>query len=639
MIENIFKEINTQKSNISNLINQLNKTIDINEEISINNSIKIQCDILSTLLNTKFLKFNVDLNKAQQQLNKQMADYKEQKLDDSILVYFLKEGKTSVALLCKKNEYIKNIIQRYRNISGDNDKKIEFILNQKSLNDSLTIKQSDITQFSNIYVISSENIKNHDIALPAEKYFYYKNQLEHFYDIIIDIDSLYNLNKGFKVKFSDLGKQNYDIMKTKDVLIVGVLGNKGKGKTFLLSKLSGESLPIGIKTKGICIKYPEMKDKVLAKYIIMDSAGSDNALLENDKFKNFNSLKDDDKIKNFRLMNSDESLTNNFIQNFVIKKSNIKIVVLGELTSQEQKLLMNIKNKNQKISYNSPILFVVHNLKNFSLKKQVEDYIEEVLLKSATFKLEKRVYVDRDHDYREYENRIYFLEIFENDYETVNYHLILAMDGTEAGNFYNPFTFEFISGRFESFPIHKKFPIIEDIKYALIENSMKIMKNPIGSLEEFENSEHEIKLKSKDENKRIYEKYIIDEFGEFYKNNIPLKYSYYKTLNDNKQYLCIQIEMPGECTMSIKASCFDHQNWNFIIDGNKIIKTNKNENNEDIIFNTRDEGDFKFNIEIPYDICQLANLKPDKNKTTKNNGVTSFFFLLVGSEYESSEEY
>ena len=56
-----------------------------------------------------------------------------------------------------------------------------------------------------------------------------------------------------------------------------------------------------------------MEDKKLAKYIIMDSAGSDNVLLENDKFKNINSLKDEDKIKNFRLMNSDESLTNNFL--------------------------------------------------------------------------------------------------------------------------------------------------------------------------------------------------------------------------------------------------------------------------------------------------------------------------------------
>ena len=56
-----------------------------------------------------------------------------------------------------------------------------------------------------------------------------------------------------------------------------------------------------------------MEDKKLVKYIIMDSAGSDNVLLENDKFKNINSLKDEYKIKNFRLMNSDESLTNNFI--------------------------------------------------------------------------------------------------------------------------------------------------------------------------------------------------------------------------------------------------------------------------------------------------------------------------------------
>ena len=143
----------------------------------------------------------------------------------------------------QKNEYIKNIIQRYRNISSYNDKNIEFILNQKSWNDSLTIKKSDITQFSNIYAISSENIKNNDITLPAEKYFYYKNQLEHFYDIIIDIDSLYNLNKGYKVKFSEFWKQNYDIIKINKVLIIIALWNTGKGKTFLLSKLSAKVCP------------------------------------------------------------------------------------------------------------------------------------------------------------------------------------------------------------------------------------------------------------------------------------------------------------------------------------------------------------------------------------------------------------
>ena len=71
----------------------------------------------------------------------------------------------------------------------------------------------------------------------------------------------------------------------------------------------------------------------------------------------------------------------------------------------------------------------------------------------------------------------------------VIYHLILVMDGTEAGKFYNPFTFEFICQQYNLFPIHNNFPIIEDIKYELIEKSMKIMKNPIESKEEFENSD------------------------------------------------------------------------------------------------------------------------------------------------------
>lgn len=72
---------------------------------------------------------------------------------------------------------------------------------------------------------------------------------------------------------------------------------------------------------------------------------------------------------------------------------------------------MNIKKKNQ-IIHGNPQIFVVHSLTNFSLKKQVEDYIEEVLLKSATFKLIKYLYIDRYYDDSEYENRIYFLEIF-----------------------------------------------------------------------------------------------------------------------------------------------------------------------------------------------------------------------------------
>ena len=46
-------EINKHKININNLSNQLNNTFDINQEIFINNQIKIETEILNSLLISK----------------------------------------------------------------------------------------------------------------------------------------------------------------------------------------------------------------------------------------------------------------------------------------------------------------------------------------------------------------------------------------------------------------------------------------------------------------------------------------------------------------------------------------------------------------------------------------------------------
>lgn len=94
----------------------------------------------------------------------------------------------------------------------------------------------------------------------------------------------------------------------------------------------------------------------------------------------------------------------------------------------------------------------------------------------------------------------YFIEEFQNkeDQHTIIYHLILAMNETEAGDYYNKFTYEFLIKQFNAFPIHIKFPIVEDIKAHCIANSYNIMVHPIESLDEFEESETEIKLRPED---------------------------------------------------------------------------------------------------------------------------------------------
>ena len=122
-------------------------------------------------------------------------------------------------------------------------------------------------------------------------------------------------------------------------------------------------------------------------------------------------------------------------------------------------------------------------------------------MKSATFKLKKMLDVCRTNEEIQNQNNVYFIEVFNNkeDEQMLIYHLILAMHGTEAGNYYNDFVYEFISKQFiYYFPFYHKFPIIEDVKQQFMENSNKMMINPIESLDEFEKSETEIKLISKD---------------------------------------------------------------------------------------------------------------------------------------------
>ena len=91
-------------------------------------------------------------------------------------------------------------------------------------------------------------------------------------------------------------------------MVVGVIGNRNRGKSFVLSKLSKVNLPDGtsIKTEGISLKYPEMQKDKPADYILMDSAGFENALLETDEFTNDPLSTREDALRRLELIASDK---------------------------------------------------------------------------------------------------------------------------------------------------------------------------------------------------------------------------------------------------------------------------------------------------------------------------------------------
>ena len=127
-------------------------------------------------------------------------------------------------------------------------------------------------------------------------------------------------------------------------------------------------LPIGtsIKTEGISIRCPDMESEN-QNIILLDSAGSETPLLEDSNF-DFNKYISKPKELKEQLENlaRDKSLTENFLQNIIINESNMLLILVGNLTYPEQKLLNKIReNKKQN-------LYVIHNLQTFIEKNQVE---------------------------------------------------------------------------------------------------------------------------------------------------------------------------------------------------------------------------------------------------------------------------
>ena len=103
------------------------------------------------------------------------------------------------------------------------------------------------------------------------------------YDVVVDANSIENISNGWTVEYTDEGKKLYDSKKDEKSCVFGVVGNKNKGKSILLTKLAAVDLPSrhSITTKGLSVKYPEDKYKNI---ILFDTAGLETPLTETEYY-------------------------------------------------------------------------------------------------------------------------------------------------------------------------------------------------------------------------------------------------------------------------------------------------------------------------------------------------------------------
>ena len=451
-----------------------------------------------------------------------------------------------------------------------------------------------------------------------------------FYDTIIDFDSLKISckEKGFNVIFSENGYQNYEERKKQNSTIVGVIGHANKGKSYILSKISNEELPRGysVSTKGISVKYSKIEIRPL---IILDSAGSETPLIQNNYTQNINIKNYNDEIEIISELARDKIATQNFIQDFIHFYSNILIIVVGQLTSDDQKLINRIKSNNR----NKKTIFIIHNLMFIETIKNVEIIIKDTIEKSITFnKLSKRNIIGENDDGQ---NNYYYLEGIDDKSTIV--HLIMAREGTEAGKYYNQSTIDFLKKQIITETITKNFDIIESFKEYLSMSSGTYMENPIEINDiEYDNIEKKIKIQTEEE--IIIKKCFINEIGilNFYGKVIEPSYDY-------KQYgkrMEVMIELPGitndDNNNNNKNNTFLNSklnvgggNYIFTYHGN--IKLGDNVDNQDpsrninLLFGNFEESEYRLQLTFAISDGLIKSSKPIKKIDEKNGLITLIY--------------
>jgi hypothetical protein len=332
-------------------------------------------------------------------------------------------------------------------------------------------------------------------------------------------------------------------------------------------------------------------------------------------------------------------MTENFLQSFALESSHIVIAVVGQLTFQDQKFLNRIKEISKRKN-----LFIVHNLMFLESKENVENYIKDTIEQSLFFKLEKQIMINLGNKDKEKDNElryIYVEEIGDDEKKKKNHiiHLILAREGTEAGNYYNKTTIDFLRDNIIAIPKQSKFDVIEKFKKFLCVNASQYFDVPnmsenqleraqIITSKDIECDDNSFKLNTESDLK--LKKCFTDEIGIIsYKGlMITPPFSYFK--KDGK--FTIQIEYCGVLEHYTVKKYITNGQYKF-----NIVGKTKKESDSKILVSHIDEGDFVLSFAVGLDYIVIKS-NDYKEENDERNGILNIIYEISEKEIKENDD-
>ena len=170
MNNNLPMRMNNNLNMMNNANNMMNKQNNMNNKMmndhmmNFNNGIlnnNFDFDDDSKVLQSPVIKntnLNFDETGMLNPIFNNLDDDNNSKIKD-IRVIFRKSGSDQnghppVMIQCLLTDKVSDIIDKYRNKSNNHDKKVRFIFNVKNLDESLTVEEAGLTNFSSIFVVN-----------------------------------------------------------------------------------------------------------------------------------------------------------------------------------------------------------------------------------------------------------------------------------------------------------------------------------------------------------------------------------------------------------------------------------------------------------------------------------------------------
>ena len=252
---------------------------------------------------------------------------------------------------------------------------------------------------------------------------------------------------------------------------------------------------------------------------------------------------------------------------------------------------------------------------SFTKVNQVKNYIDSVLLKSATFSLIEQHNINSKLST---ETGICYYEKKESNNQKI-FHLIYANEGSEAGKYYNEYTLKYLEDSYKSVINLKPFDVIETIKERFRAISNDYFERFEGDISFDRIEKEKIKL-NKPEN-IILKRCLVNELGisKLKANGYEPTFNYYKKGNQ----IIVRIEAPGNCDFEADINTTGEKTY-IKIEGTKN-PDKEPANIKDNIFTNREMGKFSINIPIDSSKYLIQNSDP---KIDKKNGIIILYFNL-----------